>query len=141
MKKFLVAAALALPVGAWATCTVTQPNATTAKVVCTTANESAPTLVTEGMNAANCKKGLTLFVCADDTRTLSGTGNVKLYVWNDYAKKWGEVPDLQSGVTVSGTQCMGFGSFVVNVRGPRVQAIPVSVGVSAGGFTSYLSCE
>ena len=141
MKKLIVAAALVLPVSAWATCTVTQPSTTTAKIVCTTANESAPTLATDGMNVANCKRGVAPFVCAPGG-TLSGTGTMKVYVWNSYASAWGEVPDLALSVNASGTPvCMGFGSLMVYVRGPRIMLVPSSVGVSAGGVTTYLSCE
>lgn len=143
MKKLVVLLALlVLPSLALATCTWTQTTGLTeGTVVCTSANESAPTLATQGWQVNVCPKGITLFICADSGQTLSGSGSVKVYLYNPTAALWGETPDLALSPTVASARCQGFSGIWTVVNTGRFAAVPVSVGVSSGGFTAYFSCN
>ena len=143
MKKLaLLLALMIFPAAATATCTWTQsPTLIEGKVVCTTANESAPTTVAEGWQFSSCLKGMTLFVCADSGATLTGTGNVKIFVWNPVAALWGELPGLVQAIDVTTSRCNAFAGLWTVVPGGRIAAVPVSVAVSAGGFTAWMSCN
>ena len=143
MKKLLVVAALVLgPAVALATCTWTQTaGMTEGTVVCTTANESAPTTTAQGWQATSCPKGMSLFVCADSGQTLSGAGTVRLYVYNATAALWGPVPDLDLSVTSSSVRCQGFAGLWTVVPPSRFAPVPVSVTVSSGGLTAYWACN
>ena len=78
MKKLVaVLAAFLLPSVALATCTWTSTS-NTAKAVCTTADEAIPTAATDGLALNACSKGIAVLLEADATKTLSGTGNIKL---------------------------------------------------------------
>lgn len=141
MRKIFMLLAL-VPSLALATCTWTQDaGQITGTVVCTTANESAPTLATQGWQVNMCPKGVTLFICADSGQTLSGSGTVKVYLYNPAAALWGETPDLALSPTVASARCQGFSGIWSVVNSGRLAAVPVSVGVSSGGFTAYFSCN
>jgi hypothetical protein len=133
--------ALSLPAAASATCTWTNTNAYEAKLVCTTANESAPSAATDGFDFSQCLKGVSLFICADSGQTLSGSGTVKLYQRHPIAALWGEIPDLNVSPTVSSVRCQGFPGIWSVVAQGRLAVQPVSVGVSSGGFTAWLTCN
>lgn len=143
MKKLAVVLAVAvLPTLASATCTWTQSLTTQeGTVVCTTANESAPTTALQGWQMNLCPKGVSLFICADSGQTLSGSGTVKVYLYNAVAQLWGETPDLALSPTVASARCQGFTGLWTVVPAGRIAAVPVSVGVSSGGFTAYFTCN
>ena len=141
MLKTLAFLAAFLPSAALATCTTTATSQFSVTVVCTSANESAPSIATDGLSLAACKKGVSVFLAADSTKTLSGTGTVKIYVYDPTAAAWGEVPILAQSVTASAVRYQGFPAFSVSVADGRIAAIPSSVGVSSGGSTIYLRCQ
>jgi hypothetical protein len=138
----VVAAALLLPLVASATCTFTGDE-TTSVATCTTGTETIPTLATEGLPVLNCFRGLSVFIAADATRTLSGTGTLKVYMYDAGAAAWGEAPDLAMSATVSGARYHAFpGLFFTASRiSGRIAVLPSGVGVSAGGVTVYLRCQ
>ena len=136
----LAAIVVAVPAAASASCTWSQTG-NLATGTCTTASESAPTLGTEGLDLSTCGKGVLITLAADSTRTLSGTGTVKIYVWTA-AGAWAEVPDLAQSVTSSSVRYQSFpGLFLAVGNRGRIAAVPSSVGVSAGGSTIYLQCQ
>ena len=142
-KSFYLTALLGclLPGLATATCTWSQTGVQSAKVVCTTANETIPTGASDGLWLGFCKKGISVFVAADSGKVLTGSGTVKVAVYSDGAAAWGEVPDLAMSPTVASARYQGFaGLFVADSQG-RIAVYPVSVGVDAGGFTAYLTCS
>ena len=145
MKRFLVFVAFAvlLPTLASASCVWSQsPTLVEGKMVCSSANESAPTLVTQGWQFNTCSKGVTIFVCADSGATITGTGNVVGYVWNPVALLWGVDSGMTTAVTAgAGARCMSLGGFFTAVPGGRIAVVPVSVAVSSGGFTAWMSCN
>lgn len=142
MKHLAVALALFLPSLALATCTWTQSTGLReGTMVCTSANESIPTTTAQGWQFTSCPKGVTVFICADDTRTLSGSGTLKVALYHPVAAKWGETPDLAMSPTVASAQCQGFQGMWTVVEGGRIAVYPVSVGVSAGGLTAWFACN
>lgn len=148
LTRLLVALSLLVALPAYASCTWTQStNAIAAKVVCTTANESAPSAATDGLPlsavvAGNKKlSGFSVTAEADSGQTLSGSGTLQAYLYDDQAAAWVRVPDLDLAVTASGIRRQGFPGFEVLAGrvGSRVAFVAVSVGVSAGGITLYLN--
>lgn len=142
MKKTIAAALIALsPLAAWASCTWTSTGTFTAKLVCTSANESIPSASDAGLSLLNCKKGVAVFIEADSGQTLSGSGTLKVAVYNEQAKAWGEVPDLAISPTVASARYQGFAAIWVADSSGRIAVYPVSLGVSSGGLTAYLACN
>jgi hypothetical protein len=143
MKKTLaVLVALSLPMAATATCTWTTLADTEFKVVCTTANETAPTTgTTAGWEVAQCKKGFNVFIAADSGQTLSGSGTVQVHIYDANLAIWGQVIDLALLPTAATVRGQGFAGIWAVVTGGRLAVVPVSVGVSSGGFTAHVTCN
>jgi hypothetical protein len=143
MKKTLaVLVALSLPMAASATCTWTTLSDTEFKVVCTTANETAPTTgTTAGWEVAMCRKGFNVFIAADSGQTLSGSGTVQVHIYDANLAIWGQVIDLALSPTAASVRGQGFAGIWAVVTGGRLAVVPVSVGVSSGGFTAHVTCN
>jgi hypothetical protein len=142
MRKILPILLLTtLPSLALATCTWTQNTPTDFSVVCTTANESAPTTAAEGWDVSSCNKGFSVFIAADSGQTLSGSGSITVYVYDAKLSLWGQVKDLAISPTVSAARPEAFPGIWQVVGGNRLAIVPVSVGVSAGGFTGHVTCN
>lgn len=84
-------------------------------------------------------KGLTVTVCADDTRTLSGAGTLTAYIRDPSVALWATVPDLNLTVSSSARRCQSFSGFLVTLPIGRITWVPTGVTVSAGGITVYVS--
>ena len=142
MKKLLaLLLAMVLPAAASATCTWTQsPTLIEGTMVCSSANEGVPTTTAQGWQFSACSKGVTIFICADSTKVLTGSGTLKVAIYHPTALLWGEVPDLAMSPTAT-TRCQGFAGMWTVVPGGRIAVFPVSVGVDAGGLTAYFSCN
>ncbi len=118
----------------------------TAKAVCTTGNESAPSAATEGLALYSTQtfsrlKGFSVSAAADSGQTLSGSGSLQAYIYDDQAAAWVRVPDLDLSVTVSGGRYQGWMGYEVMAGrvNARIAFVPVSVGLSAGGITIFLN--
>ena len=141
-KFFAVALFLLFPLAASASCTWTQsPTLIEGTMVCTSANESIPTTAVQGWQVNTCSKGVTIFICADSGKVLTGSGTLKVAVWNGVAVLWGEVPDRAMSPTVASARCQGFDGIWSVVNNGRFAVYPVSVGVDSGGLTAYFSCN
>lgn len=141
MKILVAAIALAFSFPALATCTWTQDaGLRSGTMVCTSANEGIPTTTAQGWQFTSCPKGVTVFICADSGKVLTGSGTLKVALYHPVAALWGEVPDLAMNPTAT-TRCQGFAGMWTVVEGGRIAVYPVSVGVDAGGLTAYFSCN
>ena len=144
MKKTLaVLVALFLPMAASAACVWTANGSTSATVVCGDGDEVAPTLATDGLDTSGCTRGISVFSYADSTRTFSGAGGLKFYVYEPVSGLWGEVPAVTETLTVTVTtvRAQGHPGIWTVVPGNRVAVIPVGVTLSAGGFTARVTCN
>lgn len=136
MNKFIAALlALALPLASWASCTWTSIDQYSAKVVCTTGTEAAPTLVSEGV-ALNMVS-YSLAAEADSGQTLT-SGSWAAYLWIESAGGWARAPDLDVTVGAAGQRRLAWPGFTVAGRRGRIAYVPASVVVSAGGNTLYV---
>ena len=117
------------------------PAANVFKLACTTANESAPTLVTEGAPLGLFKSGFSVFAAADSgqTWTASPGGVLQAYIWNDTAQAWGRAPDLDVSISVASARYQAWAGFGPAALRGRVAYVPVSVTVSSGGITVYIT--
>jgi hypothetical protein len=141
IRLFAVLAALAA-FPAYASCTWTSPGPHTAKVVCTTGNESAPTLATEGMPLINVS-AVAVIAAADSGQTLSGAGTLRVYLYDPGVGAWVRCLDCgEPAVSLSSVRYQAFAPFQALVkRGGRIALVPVGVTVSSGGVTIYLTGE
>lgn len=136
MKTILaVLLSLILPRLAQATCTWSSIDAYSAKVVCTTGTESAPTLVTEGVSLNML--AFTLAAEADASQTIT-SGSWAAYLWIESAGGWARAPDLDVTVGVSGLRRLAWPGFRVFGRRGRIAYVPSSVVVSSGSNTLYV---
>jgi hypothetical protein len=142
MIRFLLCLSLLVVSPAYATCTWSSPGPHTAKVVCTTGNESAPTLATEGMPLINVS-AVAVIAAADSGQTLSGAGTLQVYVYDPGVGAWARCQDCgEPAVTLSSVRYQSFAPFSALVkRGGRIALVPVGVTVSSGGVTIYLTGE
>jgi hypothetical protein len=129
---------------ALATCTWSSTGNSSAKIVCTSGNESAPTLATEGLSLTAggiALKGLGLTAEADTGQTFTATpsGTLQAYLYDDVAAAWVRVPDLDVSVTATSLRRQGWQGFTVLAARGRIAFVPVSVTLSSGGITLYLN--
>ncbi len=92
---------------------------------------AAPTLVTEGLNLRGVI-GFRVTVCANATRTLSGTGTLQAYVWDNDLLRWIRNPALDISVSTSGVRCLAFPDIRTAAASGRVLFAANAVTVSAG---------
>ena len=145
MKKittlFLVTLLLTIPKLASAACTFTQTELKSGTASCSLATETiAPTDSSSlGWNFGSgvCPRGVSAFICSTSGNLASGS--VKLFVFNDLAGKWGEVPDLSATVSATAT-CQGFPGVWTVVQGGRFALVPSGVGGS-GPWTIWMRCQ
>ncbi len=136
MTKILAALlALTLPLLASASCTWSSIDQYSAKVVCTTGTESAPTLVTEGV-ALNMVS-YSLAGEADSGQTIT-SGSWAAYLWIESAGGWARAPDLDVTAGASGLRRLAWAGFMVAGRRGRIAYVPASLVVSSGGSTLYV---
>jgi hypothetical protein len=142
IARIFVAVSVLVASPAYATCTWSSPGPHTAKVVCTTGNESAPTLATEGMPLINVS-AVAVVAAADSGQTLSGAGALHVYVYDPGVGAWARCQDCgEPAVTLSSVRYQAFAPFQALVkRGGRIALVPVGVTVSSGGVTIYLTGE
>lgn len=141
--KYVAAfALLAFALSASATCTWTSTGTYSWKVVCTTGNESAPTLVTEGAALPNLK-ALSVFALADTGQTFTATpsGTVAIYIYDDVAGRWGRCRSCgEPTIDAVSEREDAFPAFTVPVsRNGRFAVVPISVTLSSGGVTFYVN--
>jgi hypothetical protein len=108
-----------------------------------TVNESgsgtsaAPTLATEGI-ALQDLDSISVVVSADLTRTLSGTGNLRCYIYDPEIARWVRCPGADLAVTASAVRDMAFPDMeVITPRAQRIEWAADTVAVSAGGITVH----
>jgi hypothetical protein len=114
-----------------------------AKAVCTTGTESAPSdglTPVDGLGAIlSDAKGFYVTVEADSGQTLSGAGSLLCHLWNPISGVWARCPDMDFTVSIASKRGMGFlGAEVVSGRG-RVAYVPSGVTFSSGGLTIYIN--
>lgn len=134
--------AFLLPALASASCTWSRPAGTQAtwKVVCTTANEAAPTLATEGADLSALSNGFEVVAEADSGQTFTATpgGSVAAYRYVAIIGAWYRVPDLDLPITLASQRRQSWAPFITLVDRDRIAFIPTSATVSAGGFTVWI---
>lgn len=134
-KLFAALLALALPLLASASCTWTSIDDYSAKVVCTTGTEAAPSTVADGV-ALNMV-AYTVSADADAAQTLT-SGSWKAYLWIESVGGWRRAPSLDVTVEVAGERGVAWPGFRVFGRRGRIAYVPAAVVVSAGGNTLYV---
>jgi len=143
MKKILVVAALValIPFQANAAAGVwsllgSAIGPYSSKFVCTTADVTcdAPTLVTEGVQL-NGVGGITVTVCAAAGQTLSGSGTLTAYVWNESTSTWANAPDYNLTVTGTTVRCQNFAPFWVADTHGRIAWVTTTVTASSNSVT------
>ena len=143
MKKILVVAALValIPFQANAAAGVwsllgSAIGPYSSKFVCTTAGVTcdAPTLVTEGVQL-NGVGGITVTVCAAAGQTLSGSGTLTAYVWNESTSTWANAPDYNLTVTGTTVRCQNFAPFWVADTHGRIAWVTTTVTASSNSVT------
>ncbi len=92
---------------------------------------AAPTLVTEGLNLRGVV-GFRVTVCANATRTLSGAGSLRAYVWDNNLLRWIRNPGIDLSVSSSAMRCMAFPDVETVAASGRVLYAADGVTVSAG---------
>lgn len=92
----------------------------------------APTLATEGMGLHGVT-GFRVSICAESGQTLSGTGNLRAYLYHTDAALWMRNPDLDLAVDASSVRCQAFPDMTTGTTvGHRVLFAADTVGVSGG---------
>jgi hypothetical protein len=139
MKKpialLLLVPTLALGATTWTTDTTVPTNqATVAKAVCTTGTESAPTLVTEGLDLW-ALTGCT--VNAEAAAAMTAGGKLLAYTWNPVTSRWNPVSDGSLDLTVSAVQYQAFSGLTVTADIGRIAWVPSGVGQAV---TIYIVC-
>lgn len=132
---------LAVSLPAAAACTWSSTGSYRSKVVCTTANEAAPTLVTEGMSLSNLKAlSVTAEADAAQTFTAAPAGTLAVYLWDPTVAAWARCRDCgEPTITEASVRRQSFAAFQVLGPTGRIAFVPVGVTVSAGGVTLYLT--
>jgi hypothetical protein len=94
---------------------------------------AAPSAATDGIPLTGLK-AVQVIVSANATRTLSGAGNLRVYIYDPTVARWVRVPALDLAVSTSGVRDLAFEAFAVSGErsGARLAVIPDSVTVSAG---------
>lgn len=95
------------------------------KAACTTGTESAPTLVTEGIDL----RGLSsLSVAVETAGTMTAGGTLQAYVWNPVTAQWNRCPALD--LTVQALASQAFPTLRVEAGFGRFTYVPNGVGVA-----------
>lgn len=137
MRK-LLAAALLVPTLAFGSTTWTTDTtletfvARVVKAACTTGTESAPTLVSQGIDLlglAGCA------VHAEAAAAMTGGGKLLAYVWEPVVGRWNAAPDLD--LVVSAIQYQAFAGITVPADVGRLAYVPSGVGQAVD---IYLIC-
>ena len=89
--------------------------------------------------------GFRLTICAASGQTLSGGGEVKIWLYNSQATLWADNPSLKRSVT-SSKRCEAFPDFdssKIPINSSRVYAQPNGVSVSGGASVTvyYDACQ
>lgn len=103
--------------------------------------EAAPTVSTDGI-ALDGIGAISIWLEADPGQTLSGTGQLDVYVYDAMVGAWALAPLIPFGVPsgAAGKQRVVLGSVVIDNPRGRIAPIANGVGVSAGGLTLYICC-
>lgn len=134
-KLFAALLALVLPLLASAACTWSSIDQYSAKVVCTTGTEAAPSTAADGV-ALNMV-AFTVSADADSGQTLT-SGTWKAYLWIDAVAGWRRTPGLDVTVEVAGERGVAWPGFRVFGRRGRIAYVPSAVVVTAGSNTFYV---
>ncbi len=94
---------------------------------CTTGTESAPTLITEGLDLDRVK-GLTVSYEAAGAITISGV--LKAYLWNPISEQWNRAPDIDLTATTADVDQEWGLEVVGHPPGSRIAFVPVGIGVA-----------
>lgn len=94
---------------------------------------AAPTTIADGIPLQNLD-GLTVQVQANATRTLSGAGSLRCYIWDPDVALWSRLPENDLAVSTASVRCLAFAPFAMTSpsKGSRVCFVTDSVTVSAG---------
>jgi hypothetical protein len=106
---------------------------------CTTAGVTcdAPTLATEGTNLANVG-AVVVTACAASTKTLSGAGNLRAYVYDPTTALWARAPDLDLATGTASVRCVTWPAIYVPGPAGRVAWVTDTVTASSNSVTVYI---
>ncbi len=94
---------------------------------------AAPTTATDGVPVHDLD-AVTVQVEAEATRTLSGGGNLRCYIYDPTIAAWSRLPECDLAVSTASIRRLAFAPLAVSAptRGSRVAFIADAVTVSAG---------
>ena len=148
MKKVLLVVALALPVGALATCTWTvDTGGQSGKAVCTTVAESAiagaASASGTGWPASMCPKGMYFTACTDANQALTAAATLSVFAWNPWAGLWAKWPDrnITTEAITKEQRCQTFDALWTVVAGGKIAVIPTAGTLDGGGLTIWWACN
>lgn len=97
---------------------------------------AAPTTdATEGVPLHDLK-GITIVVQAEATRTLSGAGNLRCYLYDPALTLWFRVPALDLAVNTSGVRQMGFEAESITGKRKATRLLYAADGVTVSAGTT-----
>lgn len=137
MRWLMIAISLMLPVYSLAACTWEATGSKSAKVVCTTGTETAPSGVTAGADMSGTS-GFALVIEAVSGQTVSG-GTLLAYTYNDLSGTWVRNRGLDQPVPAFAEIGHGFEGFSVTSARGRVAYVPSGVTISSGSLTIYIN--
>lgn len=98
------------------------------------ASANVPDQASDGVSLVGVS-GWRVILSADDTRTLSGAGTLKVWLYSAELGRWVYNPQLDFPVETSGVRDLVFPDQVVTVPGGRLYVEADTVTVSAGALT------
>jgi hypothetical protein len=141
LKTVLAVLTLLVATPSYSACVWSATTTWSAKVVCDSGTEAAPTLITEGISLVNLRS-LSISMVADSGQTFTAApaGMLWFYVWDDVAEMWIHSTDFDRRVTNASERTQGFtGLSIIGPRGGRVAVRPVGISLSSGKVTVYLN--
>lgn len=98
---------------------------------------AAPTVVTDGMDLGDCT-GWRVILSADSGQTLSGAGNVQIWLWSNLLGRWVRNKQLDYSVTESAVRDAASPDQPTYVGYGRIFAQVVGVTASSGNITTQI---
>lgn len=141
LKFFVILASLAVATPSYSACVWSATSTWSAKVVCDSGTEAAPTLITEGISLVDLRS-LSISAVADVSQTFTAApaGMLWFYIWDDMAAMWVHSTDFDRRITNASERTQGFtGLSIIGPRGGRIAVRPVGISLSSGKITVYLN--